>query len=542
MLLFPTTTPDKATPSLTDKVLISSTSDWWEAKDTSFQNIIDTFELVTENWSQEMTQKIMTDHTNEIHAKALHFYVKATETILKWQPLSVTWYNIGQAAFEVELANQATWVANWVASEDIANWQFWMMLSSWVIYDINTSAFSEWIILYLDWTWAFQSTVPATWYIQQIAYVLRSHATQWVLQINAQSPLQRIADIPWLQTALDWKVNDTWNETIAWIKTFSSSPIVPTPVWWTDAANKAYADGLVAWLLDYRWAYNASVNTFPASGWSWTAGAVLKGDMWIISVAWTLGWTAVQIWDSVIASIDTPWQTAWNWNILNSNISYVPEDVANKATTMTGNTASNTLYLTAKAIYDWVTTLLLASLTWKTTPVNADWVPIMDSAASNVMKFLSFTNMKAFLKTYFDTLYVSISGALGTPSSWNLSNCTVDWTDQVWFRNCPVNSQSAAYTLVLADAWKTIYHPSADTTARTWTIPSNASVAFPVGTIITFENDISAGALTISITTDTLVLVGAAGSTGSRTLAAGGRAVAQKVTSTRWRIDGNLLT
>jgi len=29
------------------------------------------------------------------------------------------------------------------------------------------------------------------------------------------------------------------------------------------------------------------------------------------------------------------------------------EDVANKATTMTGNTASNTLYLTAKAVYDW---------------------------------------------------------------------------------------------------------------------------------------------------------------------------------------------
>lgn len=119
---------------------------------------------------------------------------------------------------------------------------------------------------------------------------------------------------------------------------------------------------------------------------------------------------AVQIGDSIISNVDTPGQTAGNWNILNSNISYVPEDVANKATTMTGNTASNTLYLTAKAIYDWVTTLLLASLTAKTTPVNADGVPIMDSAASNVMKFLSFTNMKAFLKTYFDTLYPSGSG------------------------------------------------------------------------------------------------------------------------------------
>jgi len=45
-------------------------------------------------------------------------------------------------------------------------------------------------------------------------------------------------------------------------------------------------------------------------------------------------------------------------------------------------------------------------LTSKTTPVDADSFSINDSAASNVQKKLSFTNLKAFLKTYFDTLYV----------------------------------------------------------------------------------------------------------------------------------------
>jgi len=98
-------------------------------------------------------------------------------------------------------------------------------------------------------------------------------------------------------------------------------------------AIKDYADGLVSGLLDYRGAYDASVNTFPASGGSGSAGAVMKGDMWIISVAGTLGGAAVQIGDSVIANVDTPGQTAGNWNILNSNISYVPEDVANKENT-----------------------------------------------------------------------------------------------------------------------------------------------------------------------------------------------------------------
>lgn len=43
--------------------------------------------------------------------------------------------------------------------------------------------------------------------------------------------------------------------------------------------------------------------------------------------------------------------------------------------------------------------------TGKTTPVDADEVPLVDSAASNVLKKLTWANLKATLKTYFDTLY-----------------------------------------------------------------------------------------------------------------------------------------
>lgn len=103
------------------------------------------------------------------------------------------------------------------------------------------------------------------------------------------------------------------------------------------------------------------------------------------------------------------------------------------------------------------------------------------------------------------------------------------------------NSQSAAYTLVLADAGRHILHPSADTTARTWTIPANASVAFPIGTAVTFVNQNAAGVITIAITTDTMRLAGT-GATGSRTLAANGIATALKITSTEWIISGTGLT
>jgi hypothetical protein len=105
----------------------------------------------------------------------------------------------------------------------------------------------------------------------------------------------------------------------------------------------------------------------------------------------------------------------------------------------------------------------------------------------------------------------------------------------------PQNSKSAAYTTVLTDNGKHIFHPAADTTARTWTIDSNANVAYPVGAALTFVNENGAGVITIAITSDTMRLAGA-GTTGSRTLAANGIATALKITSTSWIISGTGLT
>ena len=117
--------------------------------------------------------------------------------------------------------------------------------------------------------------------------------------------------------------------------------------------------------------------------------------------------------------------------------------------------------------------------------------------------------------------------------------------DATWgtagYINIPQNSQSGAYTTVLLDQGKHLLHPSADVTARTFTIDSNANVPYPIGTAITFVNQISAGVLTIAITSDTMWLAGP-GTTGSRTLAANGVATALKITATGWIISGTGLT
>lgn len=46
--------------------------------------------------------------------------------------------------------------------------------------------------------------------------------------------------------------------------------------------------------------------------------------------------------------------------------------------------------------------------TGKSTPVDADELPLVDSAASNGLKKLTWANLKATLKTYMDTLYAAI--------------------------------------------------------------------------------------------------------------------------------------
>ena len=133
-----------------------------------------------------------------------------------------------------------------------------------------------------------------------------------------------------------------------------------------------------------------------------------------------------------------------------------------------------------------------------------------------------------------------VTPLLGTPTSGTLSACTVDGTDAVGFRNIPISSKSAAYTTVLADSGKVIFHPSTDANARTFTIDSNANVAYPLGTAITFIN-MTSNVVTIAITSDTMYL-SSAGTTGSRSLAQYGSATAIKMTSTTWLISGSGLT
>jgi len=111
-------------------------------------------------------------------------------------------------------------------------------------------------------------------------------------------------------------------------------------------------------------------------------------------------------------------------------------------------------------------------------------------------------------------------------------------TYTVGYLEVPQNAQAAAYSLILSDSGKHIFHSSA-TTGHTYTIPANSSVAFPIGTAITIVNDVTSASISITITTDSLFWAGTGLTDLTRTLAAAGLATLLKVTSTKWVISGS---
>lgn len=99
------------------------------------------------------------------------------------------------------------------------------------------------------------------------------------------------------------------------------------------------------------------------------------------------------------------------------------------------------------------------------------------------------------------------------------------------------DSTAATYTAVLDDAYQVLI-PINSATATAFKIPTNASVAFPVGTVITVLNK-GAGVCTISATTSGTTTILSAGATAaSPTLAQYKTAACIKTAADVWYVVG----
>ena len=71
-----------------------------------------------------------------------------------------------------------------------------------------------------------------------------------------------------------------------------------------------------------------------------------------------------------------------------------------------------------------ITAPIIAASTSKTTPVDADVLPILDSAAANILKKVTWVNIKATLKTYFDTLYAAVGSFAASGANADITSLT----------------------------------------------------------------------------------------------------------------------
>jgi hypothetical protein len=103
-----------------------------------------------------------------------------------------------------------------------------------------------------------------------------------------------------------------------------------------------------------------------------------------------------------------------------------------------------------------------------------------------------------------------------------------------------VNLQNGNYTTVIGDKGKTIRKNSGGA-GETFTIAAEASVDYKIGTWIAFDND-GGGSLSIAIGGSDTLIFADDGTTGTRSLANGGFAVAFKNSAGQWKISGRQLT
>lgn len=165
--------------------------------------------------------------------------------------------------------------------------------------------------------------------------------------------------------------------------------------------------------------------------------------------------------------------------------------------------------------------------------------PVLGAASATSINGLTITSSTGTLsitngKTLAASNSITLAGTDATTMTFPPASASVGYL------NLPQNSQITAYTTVLGDSGKHILHPSSDSNTRTFTIDSNANVAYAVGTALTFAAD-GASAISIAITTDTMELAGSS-ATGTRTLTPPGIATALKIGATRWIISGTGLT
>ena len=336
---------------------------------------------------------------------------------------------------------------------------------------IDTSAWATGTELYPSATvaWEYQTTPTASWKIP-IAQVITSHATTGTIVVryassltasevlydntsgltatevqgainelntNKQEILAEWAFVDWDKTKLDWietgaEVNTvdsvngrtgvvtglaeanevvdlTTAQTVAWVKTFSSSPIVPTPTTDMEVATKKYVDdnagGIGTWDILQTWR-TLTAPEYELCDWR-TVNA------WIYPLLDTILWLS-WLWDFLKLTNPATLPTGtWRWTAFSPDSTYL--SVAH--TTSPFITIYKRSWDTFTKLTD-PATLPTSTSYW--TAFSPDWTYL--SVAHNSSPFVTI------YKRSWDTFTKLANPSILPAGTWNWTAFSPDWT------------------------------------------------------------------------------------------------------------------
>ncbi len=136
--------------------------------------------------TMSLTNKNIDDITNTIGANHIHLKVKPTEDVLKGNLLTVTGFNTTDNAIEVEIVNNNTEMVIGMASADILSGDVGTIINEGILFDVDTSAFSQGDVVYSYGNGDFTTTKP-TGYYQTLGMILRSDEDHGIVYVDCNS-------------------------------------------------------------------------------------------------------------------------------------------------------------------------------------------------------------------------------------------------------------------------------------------------------------------------------------------------------------------
>jgi hypothetical protein len=446
--------------------------------------------------------------TNHVGADHIHYKVKATQTLAKGDVVKVVGFNSGEDAFEVAKVSASTDIAVGVIYSALANGAFGSIINTGLLEGIDTSAFAIGTTLYPNTTGGFTSTKPTTGRYQALAFVVRSHANLGTILIEASEPQptslsQFTNDSGYLST-----VNLTSNVT-------GTLPVSNGGTGLTSAGtagNVLTSDG-TAWVSQLPAAGGITYTAVKTSNYTAAANEGVQTDT--SGGAFTVTLPATPSVGDQVFVVDS----AGSWATNNLTVGRNGSTIDGLAEDLICNISS----VSVQFVYSGTTWDVFAQ-------VGGAGAGVV-SVAGGGTGVSTLTANAVVLGNGTSPVQTVAPGTSGNV----LTSDGTNWTSTALPSSAveyPQNIQSANYTLALSDQGKQIFHPASDANIRTYTIPANASVAFPIGTVVLFTVENAGTPVRVAITSDTLVF--GDGTTGTVYVPANNTLMAIKVTATKW--------